>query len=105
MPDEKNLQNEHHTETTLHENYLVIRVDRKHYKINYEDLIFIEGQKAYVTFHTITNRVTTLASLCELEEKLPKSKFLRIHKSYVVSISKIIALDGTLVKSVIMFYQ
>ena len=84
-------------DTTLHENYLVIRADRKHYKINYEDLIYIEGQKAYVTFHTAEKKVTALASLKDLEEKLPSNQFIRIHKSYIVSIKNIASLEGNLI--------
>jgi DNA-binding LytR/AlgR family response regulator len=81
--------------TDFKEDYLVIRADRKLYKINYEDLIYIEGQKAYVTFHSENNkRITALASLKDLEEKLPAGQFIRIHKSYIVSVKKIDALEG-----------
>jgi len=83
------------TQTDFKDNYIIIRADRKLYKINYDDLIMIEGQKAYVTFHSDNKkRITALASLKELEEKLPSDQFIRIHKSYIVSIKKIDALEG-----------
>ena len=78
----------------VHDDYLIIRADRKYYKINYDDLIYIEGQKAYVTFYTKHQHITALASLKELEERLPKNSFIRIHKSYIVSIKKIHSLEG-----------
>jgi len=78
----------------LKEDHLIIRADRKLYKINYEDLVYIEGQKAYVTFHTKKKNITALASLKELEEQLPSSRFQRIHKSYIVSIHEIESLEG-----------
>lgn len=78
----------------LKEDHLIIRADRKLYKINYEDLVYIEGQKAYVTFHTKKKNITALASLKELEEQLPASRFLRIHKSFIVSIHEIESLEG-----------
>ena len=82
-------------QTDFRSDYLVIRADRKYYKINYEDLIYIQGQKAYVTFHSEDNKkVTALASLKDLEGKLPAGEFIRIHKSYIVSIKKINALEG-----------
>lgn len=81
-------------ETTLHDNYLITRADRKHYKINYDDLIYIEGQKAYVTFHTTARKITALASLKDLEERLSNELFIRIHKSYIVSVKKIESLEG-----------
>ena len=63
-----------------------------------EDLIYIEGQKAYVTFHTSSKRVTALASLKDLEEKLPEKLFIRIHKSYIVSVKKIDSLEGNMIE-------
>ena len=82
----------------LKEDHLIIRADRKLYKINYEDLLYIEGQKAYVTFHTKKKNITALASLRDLEEQLPSSLFLRIHKSYIVSIHEIESLEGNRVE-------
>jgi len=82
----------------LKEDHLIIRADRKLYKINYEDLVYIEGQKAYVTFHTKKKNITALASLRDLEEQLPSSHFLRIHKSYIVSIHEIESLEGNQVE-------
>ena len=87
-----------YNQTDFHEDYIIIRADRKYYKINYDDLIFVEGQKAYVTFHSEGKKnVTALASLRELEEKLPEKKFIRIHKSYIVSVKKIDSLEGNMI--------
>lgn len=82
----------------LKEDHLIIRADRKLYKINYEDLVYIEGQKAYVTFHTKKKNITALASLRDLEEQLPTSHFIRIHKSYIVSIHEMESLEGSMVE-------
>jgi DNA-binding LytR/AlgR family response regulator len=82
----------------LKEDHMIIRADRKLYKINYEDLLYIEGQKAYVTFHTKKKNITALASLRDLEEQLPVSQFIRIHKSYIVSIHEIDSLEGNQVE-------
>jgi DNA-binding LytR/AlgR family response regulator len=82
----------------LYDTYLTIRADRKHYKINYDSLIYIEGQKAYVTFYTTNKKVTALASLKDLEDQLPDNQFIRIHKSYIVSIKHIESLEGNLIE-------
>ncbi len=88
-----------YNQTDFHEDYIIIRADRKYYKINYDDLIFVEGQKAYVTFHSEGKKnITALASLKELEEKLPEKKFIRIHKSFIVSVKKIDALEGNMIE-------
>ncbi len=85
-------------QTTFADTYLTIRADRKFYKINFDDLIYIEGQKAYVSFHTSKKRITAIASLKELEESLPKEKFIRIHKSYIVAIHEIMSLEGNMIE-------
>lgn len=85
-------------QTNYADTYLTIRADRKFYKINFEDILYIEGQKAYVTFHTKKKKITALASLKELEEKLPQKQFIRIHKSFIVSVKEINAMEGNTVE-------
>jgi len=84
--------------TTFADKYLTIRADRKYYKINFKDIQYIEGQKAYVTFHTQSKNITALVSLKELEESLPQDQFIRIHKSYIVAISEIESLEGNMIE-------
>jgi len=86
------------SQTSFADSYLTIRADRKFYKINFSDLKYIEGQKAYVTFHTTGKNITALASLKELEESLPQKEFIRIHKSYIVSIREILSLEGNILE-------
>lgn len=73
--------------------FITVKADYKLYKINYDDLLFIEGQHEYVTFHTTQRRITALFALKDLEEILPKDKFVRVHKSYIVSFKHIQDLD------------
>ena len=73
--------------------FITVKADYKLYKINYDDLLYIEGQHEYVTFHTTQRRITALFALKELEEVLPKDKFVRVHKSYIVSFKHIQDLD------------
>jgi two-component system, LytTR family, response regulator len=95
LSTEKKEETSSFNQTDFHDDYIVIRADRKYYKINYDDLIYIEGQKAYVTFHSDGKKnITALASLKDLEEKLPEKRFIRIHKSYIVSVKKIDSLEG-----------
>jgi len=75
------------------EDSIVIKSGYKLYKINYSDLQYIEGQREYVTLHTTKQKITTLSSLKELEEKLPSHLFVRIHKSYIVSVKCIELID------------
>jgi DNA-binding LytR/AlgR family response regulator len=85
-------------QTQLLDQHIIVRADRKLYKINYEDLIYIEGQKAYVSFNTVERRITALAAMKVLEENLPAGQFIRIHKSYIVSVKKIESLEGNMIE-------
>jgi len=69
--------------------FIVVKADYKLYKINYEDLLYIEGQHEYVSFYTTGKRITALYSLKSLEETLPANRFIRVHKSYIVSLKNI----------------
>ncbi len=82
----------------MSDGYLTVRADRKLYKINFDHIKYIEGQRAYVTFHTDKKKITALASLKELEDALPQSDFIRIHKSFIVSIKEILSLEGNIIE-------
>ncbi|MCQ2265906.1 MAG: LytTR family DNA-binding domain-containing protein [Bacteroidales bacterium] len=69
--------------------YLLVKADRKLYKVNYCDLLFIEGQQEYVTFHTKQRNITAFYSLKNLTDMLPSDQFVRIHKSFIVSKTQI----------------
>jgi len=69
--------------------FMLVKADYRLYKINFDDLLYIEGQHEYVSFSTRNKRITALYSLKNLEEQLPQDKFIRVHKSYIVSIDEI----------------
>ena len=77
--------------------FFIIKANRKLCKIMHDDLIYIEGQKAYVVFHTKQNTITALYTFKELEEILPGDQFIRIHNSFIVSVKQIESLEGNLV--------
>jgi DNA-binding LytR/AlgR family response regulator len=54
----------------------------------------VEGLKNYVAIQTLTDRVVTLLNIKDLEDRLPARQFMRVHRSYIVSLDKIRALDG-----------
>ncbi len=74
--------------------YMVIKADRKLYRVKFDDILYIVGQQEYVTFHTLQRNITALYSLKDLMEELPKGKFLRIHRSFIVSLSHVEMADA-----------
>ena len=77
------------TPQTVQAPHLMVKADYKLYKINFDDIHYIEGQHEYVSFYTKDKRVTALYSLKALEDQLPRDKFIRVHKSYIVNIDHI----------------
>lgn len=69
--------------------YIFIKTEYKIIKINLEDILFIEALKDYTKIYTQNQPVLTLRSLKSFENKLPQEKFIRVHRSYLVSLDKI----------------
>jgi DNA-binding LytR/AlgR family response regulator len=86
------------TEGSEDANFIFVKADKKLIKINYADIIYIEGLKDYVIIKMATSRVITLQTMKSLEEKLPASIFKRIHRSYIVNLDKIDAVVGNMVE-------
>lgn len=51
--------------------------------------MYVEGLKDYVSIYTIEDRILTLMNLKKMEDMLPSKRFMRVHKSYIVSFEKI----------------
>ncbi len=69
------------------EDYMTVKADYKLNRINFNDLLYIEGQHEYVTFHLRERKITALYSLKKLEEELPEKQFLRVHKSFIINLN------------------
>ena len=67
------------------------------FRIKYNDISYIESMKEYVAFYTDKGRTLSLNSLKRLQQELPSDTFIRIHKSYIVHMHKVAALEGNLV--------
>ena len=78
-------------ETEVAQDYFFVNVDYSLLKVSFSDIQWIEGLKDYIKIHlkSSSKPVVTRMSMKALEEQLPGSKFLRIHKSYIVSIASI----------------
>ena len=74
--------------------FILVKSEHKVHRLRFEDIAYVEGMREYVAFHTPQGRILSLNSLKSLEEELPNDQFLRIHKSYIVAIGKIAAIEG-----------
>lgn len=74
---------------TEKKNFIYIKENKRVYKVHLSDIIYIEGMKEYVRVHTLEKVYTTKNSIKNYENKLKDYNFIRIHKSFIISISKI----------------
>jgi DNA-binding LytR/AlgR family response regulator len=69
--------------------FLYVKCNQRFQKIRVDDILFVESMLNYVNIITRDNKYTVYSSLKAIEDGLPKDKFLRIHKSYVVALKQI----------------
>lgn len=77
------------------EAFIYVKENKKVLKVHLNEILYIEGLSEYVKIHTTEKRIVTKASMTSMEEKLPDNDFIRIHKSYIVSLRKIEAFTST----------
>ena len=75
--------------------FLFLKSDYKIKRINFQDILYIEGLKEYVKVFTMHSDkpILSLSSLKVLETKLPADKFMRVHRSFIVNLEKIDTID------------
>lgn len=79
---------------SVEDDYIFVKSDRKYFKVNLEDILFIEGLKDYVIIQMESQRIITRMSLKSIYELLPASIFFRINKSYIVNKNRIESFDN-----------
>lgn len=85
----------HFQTVTADDEFIFLKVEYQWVRISLKDISYIESLKDYVKVHLDDTQkaVLSLISLKALEEKLPSSKFMRVHRSYIVSLDKISAIS------------
>jgi two-component system, LytTR family, response regulator len=69
--------------------FVFVKDGTKLVKINFDDILYVEGLKDYVTIHTATQKVISLQRLKSLEMQLPADRFIRVHHSYIIALKAI----------------
>lgn len=74
--------------------YFFIKSNHKFERVNYAELLYVEAMQNYCIVHTSVRKLITYITLTGLIEKLPANQFIKVHKSFVVSLDKVNAVDG-----------
>ncbi len=73
--------------------FILVKSEHRIYRMKFKDILYIQSMQAYVAFHLEKERILSLNTMKQLEKDLPNNQFIRIHKSYIVSIDKIELLE------------
>ncbi|RME98189.1 MAG: DNA-binding response regulator [Bacteroidetes bacterium] len=74
---------------SVSDNYIFVKSERKYVRIDLDDLLYVETVGDYSIFHTEVGRYTVHATLKSICERLPEPRFQKVHRSYLVNLSKI----------------
>ena len=72
------------------ESFIYVNTNRKHIKVVFDEILFVESLKDYIKIQTYTEAIVTKDRISEFERKLP-SPFLRVHRSFIVNTAKLSA--------------
>ena len=80
------------------ESFIYIKENKKIVKVYLSEIRYIEGLSEYVQVYTDKRKIITKTSMAQMEEKLPNDSFLRIHKSFIISTSRIEAFTANTIE-------
>lgn len=87
-------------ETSIDDDYIFVKTELKGkmLKINLREIDYVEGMRNYIAIYHGGQKTMALLNMKGMEERLPRKYFMRIHKSFIISINKIVAIEGSLVR-------
>jgi two-component system, LytTR family, response regulator LytT len=85
------LENPPYTHIESGSQFLFLKSEHKVRRVNYNDILYIEGLKDYIKvyIHNEEKPILSLSSMKAVEQKLPSDQFMRIHRSYIVNLSRV----------------
>ncbi len=78
--------------------FIFVKTENRLEKVMVSDILYIEGMRDYLRIHTTNKKIMTLQSFSELEQLLPSHLVCRVHKSYMIAINKIDAIERGRIK-------
>lgn len=77
------------------EEYFFVKCDSKFERIVFSNVLYVEALQNYVVIHTTEKKYITYLTLTSVEDQLPGDQFIKTHKSFLISFSKIKSIEGT----------
>lgn len=74
--------------------YFFVKCDSKFEKLFYKDVLYVEALQNYVVIHTVERKFMAYMTLISLESQLPKEQFIKVHKSFIISVPHVKTIEG-----------
>ena len=88
----------HHTIPDAQPKFIFVKTENRLEKVMFDEILYIEGMRDYRRIHTAKKKIMTLQNFGEFEQLIPSSLLCRVHKSYMVSLSKIESIERSRIK-------
>ena len=87
-------------ESAIEDDYVFVKTEfkGKMLKVNLREIDYVEGMKNYIAIHHAGQKTMALLNMKDMEERLPRKHFMRVHKSFIVSVNKITAVEGNVIR-------
>ncbi|MES2111356.1 MAG: LytTR family DNA-binding domain-containing protein [Bacteroidota bacterium] len=83
---------------TAEADYFYVKCNGRIERVNYNDLLYIEAMSNYITLYTTTAKLVVYHTIKGILEQLPSEKFIQVHKSAVINLDKINAIEGNMLR-------
>lgn len=78
--------------------HIFIKSNSKFFKVNFSEIVYVQSMKDYLKIHTTDYNLVTHQTMSDMEKLLPTKQFMRVHKSYLVSIAYIKSIYGNAIE-------
>lgn len=85
------LASEANTTSQEQHDFIFVRADRQMHKVDFDSILYVESYSDYIKIHGNDSTIVTRETISNIEAKLPKSQFIRIHRSYIIALKEIVS--------------
>lgn len=80
---------------TVASDYIFVKSNGKYERVYFKEILYIESMQNYVVIHLPDQKLIVYMTLAGMEEKLPPSQFMKVHKSFIVALSHVNSIDNS----------
>jgi len=80
------------------DDHIFVRSNSKFFRVNFSEILYIQGMRDYLKIYTPDYALVTRQTMNELEKTLPPRHFIRVHKSYIISLKNIRSIYGNTIE-------